>query len=150
MKNLIRIVVGTLLVAGLAVAAEKAKMMGAVLMPAGDLKFADLPAFPGVQMAVAEGDPGKGPSHFYLKYAGGFAAGTHHHSPDHYVTVVSGTLVLGVDGKETKLPAGSYFAFTSKAKHATKCEAGADCVIFIDARGKWDVVPEESKAEAKK
>ena len=73
-----------------------------------------------------------------------FAAPLHHHTADHYVTVVSGTLILIVDGKENKLPAGSYFSFTGKAKHETKCDAGAECVLFVDARGKWDVVPEEA------
>lgn len=71
-------------------------------------------------------------------------------SSDHYGTVVSGNLVLVVDGKENKLPAGSYFAFTGKAKHATRCEAGADCVLAIDSRGKWDVVPADAKPAAKK
>ena len=66
------------------------------------------------------------------------------------MTVVSGTLVLAVDGKETRLPPGSYFAFTGKKQHLTKCEAGADCVLFADARGKWDVVPDEGKPAAKK
>jgi hypothetical protein len=54
------------------------------------------------------------------------------------------------DGKENKLPAGSYFSFKGKKAHMTKCEAGADCVLSMDARGKWDVVPEEGKPAAKK
>ena len=62
------------------------------------------------------------------------------------MTVVTGTLVLTVDGKDTKLPPGSYFAFTGKKSHFTKCDAGADCTLFIDNRAKWDVVPEGDKA----
>jgi hypothetical protein len=73
---------------------------------------------PGVDTAVVKGDMKKGASHFYLKYAGGFAAPVHHHSPDHFATTVTGNLVLVVDGKEHRLPPGSYFAFTGKAKHA--------------------------------
>ena len=150
MKTMSWLAVGAVLCAGIALAAEKSKINNAVFAPAGEQKFADLPGFTGVQMSVVEGDPAKGPSHFYLKYAGGFASPAHHHSPDHHVTVVSGTLVLVVDGQEHKLPAGSYFAFTGKEKHTTRCEAGADCVIFLDARGKWDVVPDEPKPEARK
>jgi quercetin dioxygenase-like cupin family protein len=82
----------------------------------------------------------KGASRFYLKYAAGFAAPVHHHSPDHYVTTVAGNLVLIADGKEHRLPPGSYFAFTGKAKHAARCEGTEACVMFIDARGPWDVV----------
>ena len=55
-------------------------------------------------------------------------------------------MVFTVDGKEQRLSPGSYFAFTGKQVHVTKCEAGADCVIFNDVRGKWDVVPEDGKA----
>ena len=122
----------------------------AVLLPAADIKWADVPGFPGVQLAALEGNPGKGAHHSMLKFAGGFAAPVHHHSADHYGTVVSGTLVLVVDGKEYKLPPGSHFSFTGRAKHATRCEAGADCVLAIDARGKWDVVPEGTKPGHKK
>ena len=44
-----------------------------------------------------------------------------------------------------KLPAGSGFVFTGKKKHTTACAAGADCVMFIDARAKWDVIPVAKK-----
>src|SRR5678815_5459269 len=83
-------------------AADKAKDApsgAASLVPAADLKWADVPGFKGVKLATADGDPSKGASHFYLKFVGGFTAPLHHHSADHFVTVVSGTLVLGVDGK---------------------------------------------------
>jgi quercetin dioxygenase-like cupin family protein len=64
------------------------------------------------------------------------------------VNVLAGTLVLAIDGKEQKLPAGSYFSFTGRKPHATRCDAGADCMLAVDARGKWDVVA--PKATAKK
>jgi len=95
---------------------------------------------PGVSTAAVQGDMKTGASHFYLKYAAGFVTPPHHHSPDHYVTTVSGNLVLIADGKEQTMPPGSYFAFTGKARHAARCEGAQDCVMFIDARGPWDVV----------
>lgn len=131
-----------------AAAAVQAKP-AANLTAAADLKWTDVPGFAGVHMAVAEGDPSKGASRFFMKFDKGFAAPDHHHSADHYGTVVAGTLILTVDGKESKLPAGSYFSFTGKKVHSTKCDAAADCVIEIDAKGKWDVVPEK-KADDKK
>lgn len=133
-----------------ATAKETKKGGSEVLMPTSSLKWSDVAGFPGVQMAVLEGNPGKGPHHSMLKFAGGFAAALHHHSSDHYGTVVTGTLVLTVDGKENKLPAGSYFSFKGRKQHMTKCEAGADCVLSMDARGKWDVVAEDAKPAAKK
>ena len=139
------------LIAGIAVApplAPQAQAAGvakrggdAVFVAATDIRWSDVPGAPGVQIAPLRGDPGKGPSHFFLKFAGGFAAPVHHHSANHHVTVVKGTLVLEVDGKEHKLPAGSYFSFSGKKRHATRCEAGSECVLAMDARGKWDVVP---------
>jgi quercetin dioxygenase-like cupin family protein len=90
---------------------------------------------PGVSTAAVDGDMAKGASHFFLKYASGFVAPVHHHSPDHYVTTVSGNLVIIVDGKEQRVPPGSFFAFTGKQKHAARCEGSEDCVMFVDARG---------------
>jgi quercetin dioxygenase-like cupin family protein len=126
----------------------QAKRAGAVFQPSSDLKWTDVPNFQGVKMAVVEGDPAKGPAHFFIKFEPGFTAPRHHHTADHHATVVAGTLVLTVDDGERRLPPGSFFTFTGKAKHATKCEPGAECVLLIDARGKWDVLVEGAgKAE---
>ena len=128
--------------------AKDGKMGGtAVLAPAGDIVWSDVPDFPGLKMAALEGDPGKGSSHFLLKLPDGFAAPLHHHSTDHFVTVLSGTLVLAVDGKETMLPAGSFFMFKGMKQHTTRVAPGADCVLSMDARGKWDVVMETAAAK---
>jgi quercetin dioxygenase-like cupin family protein len=125
---------------GAAVAAGKA-----VVSPKAGIKWEDA-GIPGVTKAAVDGDMAKGASHFYLKYPAGFVTPVHHHSADHYVTTVSGNLVLIADGKETALPPGSYFALTGKALHAARCEGSEDCVMFIDARGPWDVVPEKAAA----
>jgi quercetin dioxygenase-like cupin family protein len=123
----------------------------AVLTPTADNKWAEVPGMAGVQMAVAQGDPSKGPSHFFIKFAPGFSAPLHHHTANHYVVVLAGTVVLNVDGAATKLPAGSYFSFTGMKPHATSCDASAECLLAIDSRGKWDVVPEQAaKDESKK
>jgi quercetin dioxygenase-like cupin family protein len=134
------------LAATLALAPAFAWAQGAAIFaPSADLKWVNA-GVPGVSTAVVRGDMAKGASHFYLKYASGFVAPVHHHSPDHYVTTVTGNLVLIVDGKEHKLAPGSYFAFTNKAAHAARCEGAQDCVMFVDARGAWDVVVPKPKA----
>ena len=131
--------------------AKDTKLGGsAVLIPTGNMKWTDVAGFPGVQMTVLLGCPDKGPHHSMIKLPGGFTAPLHHHTSDHYVAVVAGTMALTVDGKEARLPAGSFFSFTGKKQHLTKCEAGADCILAIDSRGKWDVLPEKGKAAAKK
>ena len=116
----------------------------AELTPAANLKWTGA-GVPGVETAAVRGDMKKGASHFYLKYAGGFVAPVHYHSPDHYVSTVAGNLVLIVDGKEHSLPPGSYFGLTGKALHGARCEGKEACVMFIDARGKWDVVVPKAK-----
>ena len=113
-----------------------------VATPKASLKWAEA-GIPGVKTSVVQGDMAKGPSHFYLKYPAGFTAPRHHHTPDHYATTVAGQLVLVVDGKDQRLAPGSYFAFTDKAVHPARCEGSEDCVMFIDARGPWDVVPDK-------
>ena len=141
MKNVF--VLGVFLVGALSTDVQADRSKGrATLTPAASAAWNDVPGFPGVKMAVADGNPGKGASHFFMKFDKGFTAGEHHHSGNHYATVVAGTLILTVDGVETMLPPGSFFSFTGKKVHATKCAPAADCVLFIDARGKWDVVPQ--------
>ena len=114
----------------------------AVLVPASDLKWVDVPNRPGAKLAAVQGDPSKGASHFFIKLPAGFSAPLHHHSPDHYVAVMAGTVVYNVDGQDHTLPAGSYFSFTGKKTHTTHCADGTDCVLFVDSRGKWDIVDE--------
>jgi len=138
-----RFVMGGILALGLAgTPTASASADGKVVVtPAADLKWT-AGSVTGVSTAVAQGDMAKGASHFFLKYAAGFVTPAHHHTPDHYVVLVSGNLVLVVDGKEQRLGPGSYFALNGKAAHVARCEGDADCVMFIDARGPWDVVPE--------
>jgi quercetin dioxygenase-like cupin family protein len=140
-KTTFVIAAALLLLPGLAEASGKAGKGSATVVPAGAANWADAPGRDGVKIAVLEGTPAKGAGHFLIKLPAGMAAPAHFHTPDHHVFVVSGTLVLGIDGKDTSLPAGSYFSFLGKKRHTTRCEAGADCVLFVDARGKWDLVP---------
>lgn len=114
----------------------------AVITAKAELQWKDT-GIPGVSTAVVDGDMAKGASHFYLKYAPGLITPAHHHTPDHYVTVVSGTLLLTVSGKEHRLPPGSYFALTGQIPHVAKVEGSEPAVMFIDAKGAWDVVPEK-------
>jgi hypothetical protein len=58
-------------------AADVKKSGNAMLVPASELKWSDVPNFPGVKMAVLDGDPAKGAHHSMIKFAGGFAAPLH-------------------------------------------------------------------------
>ena len=113
-----------------------------VVVPKADLKWKDM-GIPGVAAAPVAGDMEKGASRFFLKYPVGFVTPKHHHSADHYVTVLSGTITLTVDGKEHKLGPGSYFALTEKIPHTAKVEGTEEAVFFIQADGAWDAVMEK-------
>ena len=110
----------------------------AVVVPKAELKWKDMGN--GVAAALVSGDMGKGKSRFFLKYPVGLVTPKHHHSADHYVTVVSGTITLAADGKEHKLGPGAYFALTRKASHTAKVEGNEEAVFFVQADGPWDVV----------
>ena len=114
--------------------------------PASDLKWKDDADHPGVQLAAVQGDPAKGAAKFFVKLPSGFDVPLHHHTADHWAVVVSGTMVFN-DGQDHTLPAGSFFSFTGKKQHTTKCTDPAGCTIFIDSHGKWDVVVEKTAAK---
>ncbi len=125
----------------------------AVIVPFGEMKWVVPPnSPPGVQMAVLWGDPAKGAFGALHRFTAGFSVPLHFHSAGYRCVVVSGTLVQTVEGEaERSLTSGSYVAYTGKKKHSTKCAPGAECVVFIDAGGAWDVVlADEGKAAPKK
>ena len=123
---------------GLAIGADES----VVVVAKADLQWKDM-GIPGVAAAPVSGDMEKGASRFFLKYPVGFVTPKHHHTADHYVTVVSGTITLTVDGKDHKLGPGSYFALTQKMPHTAKVEGNEEAVFFIQADGPWDVVTEQ-------
>ena len=147
--NTTRIVMGivavSMLATGLAPSISAQSGGKAVFKPQAELTWTES-GTRGVSFAVVDGDMKSGASHFYLKYGAGFVAPVHHHSPDHFVTTLTGNLVVIADGKEHALPPGSYFALTGKAQHGARCQGTADCVMFVDARGAWDVVMAEHPA----
>jgi quercetin dioxygenase-like cupin family protein len=65
---------------------------------------------------------------------------THHHTANHHVTVISGSITLTVGGKEHRLGPGAYFMLADRAAHIAKVEGKEDAVFFIQAEAPWDVV----------
>lgn len=120
------------------------KTESAIVLPAQELKWVAQAEFPEVKMAVVEGDAKKGPHHAFHKFPAGFEAPLHHHSPDYFATVISGTMIINVDGKDYRMGAGSFLSLKPKMKHSTRCDKAAECILFMDTRGAWDVVPEKA------
>ena len=62
------------------------------VVASADLQWKDLGN--GIQAAPVSGDMDKGPSRFFLRYPVGLVTPKHHHTTDHYVALVSGTVTL--------------------------------------------------------
>ncbi len=112
---------------------------------ASDLKFTDM-EMKGVQMAVLWGDPKKGEYGSITKFAPGTDMGWHTHTNRVRLVMISGTLVIEVDGQPAKeLTAGAYADDPGKLKHRTSCKAAAECVFFVHQHGPFDLIPSEEK-----
>jgi mannose-6-phosphate isomerase-like protein (cupin superfamily) len=140
LKHIIVIAVSVVLI--MAAAALSISAGKSVVVAKADLTWKDM-GIPGVASALVSGDMEKGASRFFLKYPVGLVTPNHHHTADHYATVVSGTITLTLDGKEHTLGPGSYFALTEGMPHTAKVEGDEEAVFFIQADGPWDVVMEE-------
>jgi len=117
----------------------------AVIVPAGDLKWADLdPAgAPGVKIADLWGDHTKGAFGAITKFPAGFTAPLHTHTNDFQIVVVSGTFILGPEGKpEVRLGPGSYLMQPGgNYRHTTSCDKASECVFSIQSKGMFDLKP---------
>lgn len=140
LKHVVTVGISATLIAGASMLAIAAG--GSVVVAKADLKWKEM-GVPGLVAAPVSGDMTKGASRFFLKYPVGFVTPKHHHTADHYVALVSGTIILTVDGKDRTLGPGSYFALTKKSTHVTKVVGNEEAVFFIQADQPWDVVMEK-------
>ncbi|MCA1583183.1 MAG: DUF4437 domain-containing protein, partial [Acidobacteria bacterium] len=83
-----------------------------VVMPAGDLKWANLDpkGAPGVKIADLWGNHATGAFGAFIQLPAGFSVPLHTHTSDYRVVIVSGTYIQAPEGKpEFRLGPGSYF-----------------------------------------
>ncbi|MEO8432124.1 MAG: DUF4437 domain-containing protein [Acidobacteriota bacterium] len=131
----------------------KAGAHKAVIMPAADLKWADIdPSEPGVQIADVWGDHTKGAFGAFIKFPAGFTAPLHTHTNDMKIVVISGTWIHGPEGKdEVRLGPGSYFMEPGGTyRHTTACDQASECLTFIQSNGKFDLKPVGGEKPAEK
>jgi anti-sigma factor ChrR (cupin superfamily) len=116
-----------------------------VVMPASDLRWTDLDpkGAPGVKVANVWGNSAKGAFGAFFKLPAGFAVPLHTHTYDMKVVIVSGTYIQVPEGKpEFRLGPGSYFMQPGgNYRHTTSCGTDADCVFFVESKGKFDLKP---------
>jgi quercetin dioxygenase-like cupin family protein len=119
----------------------------AVVVPAGDLKWADLDptGAPGVKISDLWGDHTKGAFGAITKFPAGFVAPLHTHTNDLQIVVVSGTFIHAPEGKpEVRLGPGSYLMQPGgNYRHTTSCDKASECVFFLQSKGMFDLKPVE-------
>ena len=110
---------------------------------------------PGAQAAVLYGDPNKeGMFALRLKLPKGYTIPAHSHPKPEVVTVISGTLRLGMGesadpGAAKPLPAGSFFALSPGMAHFAFTDE--ETVIQLNSTGPWsltDVNPQDDPRKA--
>jgi anti-sigma factor ChrR (cupin superfamily) len=134
--------------------APKSAARQPIVMPAADLKWADLdPATaPGVKVADLWGNHAKGAFGAFFKLPAGFAVPLHTHTHDMKVVFVSGTYIQVPEGKpEFRLGPGSYFMQPGRNyRHTTSCDKASECVFFVESNGAFDLkLVETAKPPAK-
>jgi hypothetical protein len=146
MKKIVLLSVATSLIAGAfvaGVAVGKAEPPAkAKFIAVEEVKWDDLGGGP--KLALLTGDYKKGPYTALMKLPAGFTSPVHSHSGTYEAVEISGTSshwLKGEDGtKAKKMTPGSYWTFQGKADHVSSCAPGADCVLFIWQKTKFDFI----------
>ena len=111
-----------------------------VVWPAADIQWVDNPAIAGAKVAVLWGHPKVGRYGALKKLPAGGAMPLHTHTHDQHVVVLSGSIVLALEGSAPKeLGPGSYAFIPGGHKHTADCKAGADCVYLEEQPGLSDI-----------
>jgi anti-sigma factor ChrR (cupin superfamily) len=89
------------------------------------------------------GDHTKGAFGGFTKFPAGFQAPLHTHTNEAKIVVISGTFLQQPEGKpEVRLGPGSYVLQPGGTyKHTTGCDKASECLVFIEATGKFDLLP---------
>lgn len=109
--------------------------------PSQKIEWGPAPAvFPrGAQMAVMQGDPSKAELFTVrLRFPDGYRIAPHTHPTDEHVTVIEGTLLVGMGEKFERtgmltLPAGGFV--TAPAQHAHYVQAKGRTIVQVHALG---------------
>jgi quercetin dioxygenase-like cupin family protein len=113
--------------------------------PAGEVNWQKGPDSlpPGAERAILEGDPSKsGPFVFRIKMPDGYAVPPHVHPKAERVTVIKGTLNIGMGEKFDKaaaraMPAGSFGYWPAGMKHFGWMTG--ETILQLHGNGPWQI-----------
>jgi quercetin dioxygenase-like cupin family protein len=118
------------------------KITGKTLLAPDELKWTPMTGIEGARQAILWGDPQKGAHGVMYMWPSGAKLAEHSHTAGDRCVVLSGTLLLEVEGIGMKrLPAGSFFSLEGGTKHTTSVEASVPCQFYVEREGAYDVVP---------
>jgi len=107
-----------------------------------DLKWVELPARKGMQIAVLSGDPETGPYTEMRKVPAGTDNPLHSHSSEIKNVIISGVWYTGPDTASAKdFGPGSVVIMPGDWIHVSGCRAGTDCLFYQEGKGKFDFKP---------
>ena len=137
------LLIGMFVLAGAASAATAQTADAHKIVSPQDIKWGPAPASlpSGAELAVLYGDPSKeGEFAMRLKGAKGYHIAPHTHPKPEIVTVISGTVRLGMGetadhGKAQQLPVTSFFALSPGLAHYIFFDE--DTVVQINTSGPW-------------
>lgn len=124
----------------------RGKAGGIEAVPADRVKWESIEGMPaGVKASKAAGE-GQEPQVLLVHFAPGTELALHHHSPDHVVTVIRGSLIVGTEGRPDpvrgmRVGAGGYFKIRGGARHWTI--APEEAILVVSAEGPFDTKWEE-------
>jgi len=116
---------------------------GHVMFAPAELTWTDLPSLPGVKIAVIEGPLNQaGPIMFRLKFPANYKVAPHFHPGIEHVTVISGTLNMGIgdkfdNAKTRALTAGSVAIMPPQTHHFVW--TSEETVGQVHSTGPWSV-----------
>jgi hypothetical protein len=87
------------------------------------------------------GDMKSGPNGFLVKLPAGFPGAWHWHTSDYHAVTIQGTTRNWEEGdamKDTALTVGTYWMQPGKTNHITACDAGEDCIVYVQMPGPAD------------
>lgn len=106
----------------------------------GDVAWQEV-GIPGVQLALAWGDPEAGDDIWLLRMAPGASLPTHAHTNDYWGLTIQGTWVhIHEDGSETATTAGDYALVEGGVFHGDRCDGDVPCIGLLDFDGERDAI----------
>ena len=140
-----RAYVASSLVVFVLISASAAQHKDAMIYPAAEIKWADGPASlpKGAKIAILEGDLSKEvPFVFRVKLPDGYRIAPHTHQKPERVTVIAGTMYIGMGDKfdETKgraMPAGTFGTWPAGMKHFAWVKG--ETILQLHGIGPWTI-----------